>query len=298
MKKTIKKLMVISFVLILSALQFSTGFAQNKIFVKNPGKSNEVASNQAKKALIEVPEILGNRGDDLVMLFENEAARIQDLKKGHALNQQDLSKMPKLLNLKIDVLEGEVLFEALLDYNKTIYKMNSVGLMYSSDGDPALFSYENLLLAEMRDSSGIHFVRFWIDNKNKEISLILQLENTKEVLSFRAAVEDLPFDILMKAKDNHLSGRDLMQKLISLYSADKNLLDRSDSGSRGGLRSGTVTPPKPIKNTNHENGLIEQNSQDNLESSRDISSLDSKSKEEMTLLDYARLWIFFYNVVI
>lgn len=97
--------------------------------------------------------------------------------------------------------------------------------MYVNKQTENAISYDNLILGDMSDSNGVHFVQLKIDKEQKSAIIFLQLTSTKEILYFQTPIDEAVFTKLYSACDNELDGVELEKKIIELYSAARNLID-------------------------------------------------------------------------
>lgn len=195
-------------------LVFSTS---SNVFATATDPNAELSTDAG--ALFSVDAISGCSGDDLTSLFDETSARAVD-------------GSPQLTDVEISEANGQLVFDAILKYADIDMRLSSSGDIYKNEKTSNSGTYDDLILAEMADIDGIHFVQFRVDKNKPEIFIVLQLTQSKELLSFNIPIEPDVFNNMYDIADNPLSGKDLEEKIAALYSVSHNLIDAESSTTK------------------------------------------------------------------
>lgn len=188
-------------------LLFTTPFHANAATVA----TGSDASADDANTLLSFTEISGYSGDTLNDLFNDSQTRASN-------------ESPRLAGTRMSITDGQVVFESVLSYNNMDIDLYTSGVLYKNEKTDNSGIHNNLVFAEMDDVNGVHFVQVKFDKDKSELLIILQLTETEELLSFCIPLTKDNFNDFYVAENNPISGRDLEEKIASLYSVSGNLI--------------------------------------------------------------------------
>lgn len=213
---------------LLFACSFLLAFVTSTNVFATATDTNAVTRTDAD-TLIAIDDISGCSGNDLNSLFNGTPARTS-------------SSSPQLTDIKISSSNGQITFDSTLKYSDIEIDVSSAGNLYKNEKTSNSGMYDDLILAEMTDINGIHFVQFRVDKNRSEILIVLQLTQSKELLSFNIPIDLNIFDNIYDIADNPLSGKDLEEKIVELYSISHNLIDAKSNSKKYHWASPVCTP--------------------------------------------------------
>lgn len=136
---------------------------------------------------------------------------------------------PKSSNMTLAYEDGKLVLRGILTYGSKAIVLESSGDLYKNEKTENSETYGNLILGDMNDFGNIHFVQLRIDKEKSLISIILQMNDTKQLMQFQIPIDSGVFNKLYYSQENQLSGTDLEEKIINLYSVAGNLIDKDST---------------------------------------------------------------------
>lgn len=186
-------------VLILTSGMFMTALAE----------SIQIKSDTNAETLLSVDEIGGTCASSVDALFSSKSQGVN----------------PTLSDLTLIYRDNKLVLHGILTHEGKSIKLESSGELYKNEKTENAGKYGDLILGDMSDMDDIHFVQLRIDKEKSIIIIILQMNNTKQLLQFQMSIDNDTFDKLYYLQKNQLSGLDLEKKIIELYSVIGNLID-------------------------------------------------------------------------
>lgn len=174
------------------------------------------ASVNEADTLLSASEISGSSADTLTALFGKSKTRTS-------------RETPQLTDIRLSTTNDQIVFESTLKYTGVEMDLYTSGVLYKNEKTENSGMSNNLVFAEMDDINGLHFVQFKFDKNKSELLIILQFTESKELLSFSIPLTAKTFNDFYNIEENPISGRDLEEKIASLYSASSNLIDAEDN---------------------------------------------------------------------
>lgn len=136
---------------------------------------------------------------------------------------------PKLSNMTLTYEYGKFVFHGTLTYDSKVIEFESFGDLYKNEKSENSEIYRNLILGDMNDFGKIHFAQLRIDKQKSLISIILQMNDTRQLMHFQISIDSGVFNKLYYSQENQLSGTELEEKIIDLYSVAGNLIDKDST---------------------------------------------------------------------
>lgn len=181
--------------------------------------SNVETATTSTDVLLAVDEVSGASASSIESLF----GKNQNLSRGVA---------PKLSSIKLLYEDGKLVLQGALAYTSKIIDFVSSGDLYENEKTDNADTYGNLILGDMSDFYNVHFVQLKIDKDKSCIIIILQMNDTKQLMQFQIQIDSSIFDKLSHLQKKQLSGPALEKKLIELYSVADNLIDKDSSTNK------------------------------------------------------------------
>lgn len=132
---------------------------------------------------------------------------------------------PKLKDIKINKKGNYLILEGTLEYGNKQININSSGKIFKNEKTDNSGEYGNLILGDMSNTENINFAQLRVDKEEFFIGIILQMNDTKEIIRFKIQVDDKFFDNLYNSIENDITGYELEKKIISLYSLTNNVIE-------------------------------------------------------------------------
>lgn len=177
-------------------------------------------------------QVTGNSGQSIEELFSSTQTFPGD------------DTAPSLSDINIAFDNGLLELYAVLSYKSETIPISTSGQIYKNEKTERSGVYGNLVLAELEDIDGWHFVQLRIDRDRECMTVILQNTSDYELIQFLIDIDSDDFDMFYNLQDNSLIGTELEMKIIELYSVSRNLLNErtpQESGSgEAFLQSGEV----------------------------------------------------------
>ena len=172
------------------------------------------SSNSNNSAIFSCEEVVGNSAQSTKELFSS----IQP--------QTTNTNSPTLSDVIISYENGRLGFSGTFLYNGEIIPINTSGDMYKNEKTDNSGVSENLVLVDMDDISGWHFVQFRIDKNYNHILVVLQNTSSYELVQFIVDIDEEKFETFYNLHENSVSGEELEEKIIELYSVAQDVLNR------------------------------------------------------------------------
>ncbi|MDR1205910.1 MAG: S-layer homology domain-containing protein [Peptococcaceae bacterium] len=188
---------------------------------------------------------------DLKTFFDNSPRR-SVLKNGLLqldLSDYETSETAQISDAEISYADGRIVFRGTLSYGGISTAIETAGHYYRNQRTANAAVYDNLILCEMEDDSGFHFVQLKFEKRGDsqlpaamssqvstvELTVILQSIETPKIMLFECSVDLSVFDALYALEPSvSLTEGDLELKIIKLLSVASRLIGADDqNGSNG-----------------------------------------------------------------
>jgi hypothetical protein len=182
---------------------------------------------------------------DLETFFANSPRR-SILKNGLLqldLSDYETSETIQMSDVDISYASGRIAFRGTLLYDGISTAIETTGYYYRNQRTANAAIYDNLILCEMEDDSGFHFVQLKFEKREDsqlpaamssqvsavELTMILQSIETPKIMLFECSVDLSAFDALYALEPSvSLTEGDLELKIIRLLNVARHLIGADD----------------------------------------------------------------------
>lgn len=161
-----------------------------------------------------------------------------------------------LTDIHLSYKNNDLIFSGTLNHNSKNFYLSTSGQMYKNEKTTNSGEYNNLILTEMKDSNGWHFVRFGLEKGKDYIDIILQNTSNYELLEFMLKIDSALYDLLYDVCKNPISGNELEKKIAELYSINNNLLNDDIAKTHTNLSGGTNNDKRSLRTSTY-NGYLD-----------------------------------------
>lgn len=175
-------------------------------------EENDNVSMDKGEMVLTIDSANGKCGESLSSLFED-------------VQLFENSESPSLNNIEFFVSDGRLVFNATLRYSGEDVVLNTSGVLYKNKKTERSGVSDTLILAEMDDTQNFHFAQFRFDKISSALLIVLQDIETKELFSFSIPLSEEELEKIDNIEDSPISGSELDEKIVSLYSISHNLID-------------------------------------------------------------------------
>lgn len=161
-----------------------------------------------------------------------------------------------LTDIRLSYKNNDLIFSGTLNHNSKNFYLSTSGQMYKNEKTTNSGEYNNLILTEMKDSNGWHFVRFGLEKGKDYIDIILQNTSNYELLEFMLKIDSALYDLLYDVCKNPISGNELEKKIAELYSINNNLLNDDIAKTHTNLSGGTNNDKRSLRTSTY-NGYLD-----------------------------------------
>lgn len=169
-----------------------------------------------------------------------QSAASVDALGDRSLKSNDVTA-PQISDMTLFYEGGKLVLKGSLTYKGQTVTLESHGDFYKKEKTENTATYGDLVLGEMSDFGNIHFVQLRIDKQEPKMSLFLQDKGSKRVLYFETPIGNDTFNQIYSLPNNQLSGTELEEKIVHLYSVSGNLIDHPSTEGEGGSSSPAVS---------------------------------------------------------
>lgn len=159
-------------------------------------------------------EVIGNSAQSTKDLFSS-------------VQRQNVNQnTPSLSKVNFSYSNGRLKFSGTFFYDGESFSIDTSGEIYKNEKTNNSGISENLIFVDMDDIANWHFVQVRIDKENQNICIILQNTSNYELVQFILQINDEIFTTFYDLDENSISGQELENKIIELYSVARNVLNR------------------------------------------------------------------------